>query len=115
MFSIFFEIHNTMMTPDSDNIKYGNIFFAVVNLMSMVPVNSKLPIITTKKEIINTDVVNGIEGLYLWISTPEQKYAMLKNKREQSPSNGICGMNFANNEIDSERNKSVNVPIFGKR
>ena len=60
-----------MMTPDSDNKKYGNIFFAVVNLMSMAPVNSMLPISTTKNDTINTDAVNGIEGLYLWISTPE--------------------------------------------
>ena len=60
-----------MMTPDSDNKKYRSIFFAVVNLMSMVPVNSMLPISTTKKDKIIMDVVNGIEGLYLWISTPE--------------------------------------------
>jgi hypothetical protein len=46
-------------------------FFAVVNLMSIFPVKSTLPISTTKKDINIIDVVNGIEGLYFWISIPE--------------------------------------------
>ena len=81
----------------------------------MVPVNSTLPISTTKKDMNIIDVVNGIEGLYFWISIPEQKYAMLKNSKEQSPIIGISGMNFAPKAIVSEKNKSVNVPIFGNR
>ena len=111
--SNFFEIHNTMMTPDSDNKKYGSIFFAVVNLISMVPVKSMLPISTTKKDMYIIDVVNGIENLYFWISIPEQKYAMLKNSKEQSPINGMSGKNFAKIAIDSDKIKSVNVPILG--
>lgn len=70
-FSSFFEIHNTMMTPNSDNKKYGSIFFAVVNLISMVPVKSMLPISTTNKDMNIIDVVNGIKDLYFWISIPE--------------------------------------------
>lgn len=83
--------------------------------MSMVPVNSTLPINTTINDTIIIDVLNGIEGLYFWINIPEYKYVILKNNKEQSPINGISGKNFAVIAIVSEKNKSVNVPILGNR
>jgi hypothetical protein len=38
---------------------------------------------------------------------------MLKNSKEQSPINGMSGKNFAKIAIDSDKIKSVNVPILG--